>query len=203
LKSIGKQKIILFGHSTGSQDAIHYLLTSKVIQIDAAVLQAPLSDRQGQSIPADLLKEWLDLASKLISESKPNEMMPREAGKRTGGAPISAYRFWSLQAFNGDDDYFSSDLGQQREGEIWGGVAKTNIPILILQGSEDQYLPSFVNVKELTQSWARVFAEHGGKHGRFEIVNQGNHTLDNPNAQAHMWQLFRPLLELVSTSSNL
>lgn len=71
--------------------------------IEAAVLQAPLSDREFMEYVAKRegksLDQWLDLAKKYISLGQGDEMMPREASRAIGSAALTAYRFHSLAGF--------------------------------------------------------------------------------------------------------
>lgn len=50
--------------------------------------------------------------------------------------PMTAYRFWSLNAKGGDDDYFSSDLDEQTLRRNWETTA-ARAPILALMGAEE------------------------------------------------------------------
>ena len=83
-------RIVLMGHSTGCQDCIAYLLSqaraaSPSTRIDAAILQAPVSDREDYEFrrsqqPEQQQHEWdqkMSLAKKLIDEGKGAEMIPR------------------------------------------------------------------------------------------------------------------------------
>ena len=206
LRSIGKRRVVLFGHSTGTQDCVKYIgrmqddAADLDIQLTAAILQAPVSDREGQDMPADLRKQYLDQAMHLCRTSAPDELLPREAGRRTGGAPITAYRYWSLQAPNGDDDFFSSDLhGTERERAIWCSMAKAHIPLLVLEGERDQYIPDHVDRAALIQQWAECFRQESSGEsqslGTFEIVQDGDHTLSSTHAQRHMFSLVQAFLE--------
>ena len=51
---------------------------------------------------------------------------------------------------SGDDDYFSSDVPDERVSEIFGRVDK---PIMILPGGEDEMVPPFVDREALLQRW--------------------------------------------------
>lgn len=151
LRSKGKDKIILMGHSTGSQDVMEYLsypggcaARGQGAKIDGAILQGPVSDREAfEGMEAGdhrkQLEEKLVLATSLLKEGKGSQLLPRdipvqrrpEAGgskEQLGNvdavydSPMTAYRFWSLYAKGGDDDYFSTDLGEERTRAIWAAV---------------------------------------------------------------------------------
>ena len=50
----------------------------------------------------------------------------------------------------GDDDYFSSDMSDEKVSEIFGRVDK---PIMILPGGEDEMVPPFEDREVLLQRW--------------------------------------------------
>lgn len=91
------------GHSTGSQDVIHYLTSSGSTSratVDGGIMQAPASDRQYfQGKPeAPTYRFWADalvVAEKLIKEGKKDQLMSEEFCKQAG-CPMSAYRTHSL-----------------------------------------------------------------------------------------------------------
>lgn len=104
LRDRGVSEIVLMGHSTGSQDVIHYL-TSKREPVEGGIMVAPASDREFFERNPD--REWaaaLKQAKQLIKEGKPKATLD------VGGMRMSAYRMHSLVGVGGDDDYFSSDL---------------------------------------------------------------------------------------------
>lgn len=83
------------GHSTGSQDVLHYLISNGEREgVEAAICQAPVSDREAID---DTIKSYIPLARKMIDEGRQEEAMPREACKWFA-TPITAYRFFSLFA---------------------------------------------------------------------------------------------------------
>lgn len=164
------RKIILMGFSTGTQDVMTYLshpngplARGEQCGIDAAILQAPVSDRQHwesyhrQGLDSDEQRK-LDLATKLVQEGKGNELLPREhmpvqpATKddveQKGNVnaihdpAMTAYRWWSLCGKGGHDDYFSTDIGDENIKEIWlrasrGLKERTKGSLLALVGEEE------------------------------------------------------------------
>lgn len=84
------------GHSTGSQDALHYLSTSAEPAVHGAILVSPASDRQFFEKDNDpVWKEQLVIAQRLIAEGKGEEMLGEEMTK-AAGARMTANRVFNL-----------------------------------------------------------------------------------------------------------
>lgn len=162
--------VVLVGHSTGCQDIVHYLKTNAACSraVRAAILQAPVSDREYQAtLPG--AAAMIDLASKMISEGRESELMPREANP---SAPITAHRYHSLFAYNGDDDLFSSDLSDDQLKMRLGHMSST--PCQVIFSMADEYVPEYVDKKALVDRLCRAM---GGAE-KVEI-EWGNHSLSN------------------------
>lgn len=144
-EKLGKEKIILFGHSTGCQDSIHYLLKDGN-GIDGIILQASVSDREAMEMgfqeAGASLKEYNTEARYVFEKHGPTAFLPEKFSKQFFGAPINAYRWLSLAEVGGDDDYFSSDLSDSQLEKTFG---KINKPILILYSGADEYVPPTVD----------------------------------------------------------
>lgn len=96
LREQGRQKIVLMGHSTGSQDCIEYA-TNKEQPVDGFILQGSVSDREGAAnfVDADVLRESCQLAESMIAEGRGQWMLrPEQVGHTFD--PINAYRWHSL-----------------------------------------------------------------------------------------------------------
>jgi predicted alpha/beta hydrolase family esterase len=89
------------GHSTGSQDVIHYLThnSSSRAQVQGGIMQAPASDREyfaeGDDPGVNAWNRNLTVASRMMEEGKGDKVMDDEACKAMG-ITITAYRLWSL-----------------------------------------------------------------------------------------------------------
>lgn len=162
--------VVLLGHSTGCQDIVYYMRTNAACSraVRAAILQAPVSDREYRATLPETAG-MIDLASKLISEGRGSELMPREAN---ADAPISAYRFHSLCAYMGDDDLFSSDLSDDQLKQRLGHMSST--PCQVIFSMADEYVPDYVDKKALVDRLSRAL---GGAE-KVE-VEWGNHSLSN------------------------
>ena len=103
------------GHSTGSQDVIHYLSASKsylspssasllevLTKVDGGILQAPASDREffvtPSSPPDPNSAFWLaqlPIATELVKSGRGEEVLDKDFCLKAG-CRMSAYRLWSL-----------------------------------------------------------------------------------------------------------
>ncbi|KAJ7980125.1 UPF0613 protein PB24D3.06c-like [Quillaja saponaria] len=162
--------VVLLGHSTGCQDVVHYMRTNAACSraVRAAILQAPVSDREYRSTLPETAA-MIDLASTMISEGRGSELMPREADPCS---PMTAYRYHSLCAYNGDDDMFSSDLSDDQLRMRLGHMCTTDCQVIFSMA--DEYVPEYVDKKALIERLCKAL---GGAE-KVEIEH-GNHSLSN------------------------
>lgn len=163
-----KGKIVLMGHSTGCQDCMHY--TSSVAPsgereaIDGIILQAPVSDREAMvhELPAEIYEQGNNLAREWIADGRAEDCLPLALTSGIfGSCPVSARRWLSLASPDGkgEDDYFSSDLPDERLGETFG---RARLPVLVLMGERDEYVPPQVDRKKMVDRWVGVVRGSGG-----------------------------------------
>ena len=137
----------------------------------------------------------MTLVSQMIEEGKSEELVPIEYSQYVGGTPCSAYRFASLAApgvhplvsfdpnltLKGDDDFFSSDLSQNRLKEIWGHPAWRDVPVMVLYSGDDQYVPGFVDKPSMLQKWEWSYRSQINESLPtgilFEILSDANHEI--------------------------
>jgi pimeloyl-ACP methyl ester carboxylesterase len=183
-------KIVLMGHSTGCQDAMHYLTADPRKReqdgqdkqegakgeerpgIDGVVLQAGVSDREGLPIAtgAERAQEYLARAEELVGRGEGEEIIGEVS--EILGAPVCARRWVSLMQRHGGDDYFSSDLEDAVFETTFGVVARKGVPILILYGGKDEWVPDFVDKEALVSRWVAVVRKAGG------VVGEGSGVID-------------------------
>ncbi|KAF4990659.1 hypothetical protein FGRMN_8331 [Fusarium graminum] len=179
LRGIGKEKIVLFGSSTGCQDCIEYANYEKHNNepVDGFILQGPVSDRETLELIFPDPQPSLDLAAKMISEGKGGDCMPFDMIPAVLGAPISAYRFQSLTSKGGDDDYFSSDLDDEVREKNWSRFKK---PVLVLHSAEDEYVPKRIDQAASNQKYKALnpVVSHLS-----DLIPGASHTVDQPEAQ--------------------
>lgn len=154
-----RKKIVLMGHLTGCQDAMQYLTklckkadVSEDVLLDGVILQAPVSDREAVAHymgGAKKLEPLLEKCEKeYLSVGKSKYILPHEFD--IFETPVTAYRFYSLMSVRGDDDYFSSDLNSDDFKQTFGVFDR---PLLVLYGSKDECVPSFIDRERLVELW--------------------------------------------------
>ncbi|KAK4688240.1 hypothetical protein P7C73_g1865, partial [Tremellales sp. Uapishka_1] len=141
LRAKGDTTIVIMGHSTGSQDVIHYLTNKS--GVDGGIMQAPVSDREWLAT-GDKGKIWRDqipIAEEMMANGRGTEVLDQSFCEMVG-ARISADRLFSLVAEGGYDDYFSSDLPNHPDGvhlhPLSDSFGRLSVPALALFSSKDQ-----------------------------------------------------------------
>ena len=192
----------IVGHSTGCQDSVTLLGQAPPDirrLIRAAVLQAPVSDREAATLFDDEahLKD-LSAAQALVAEGKGNTLMPEMF---YGFVPITASRYASLVGRLGPDDMFSSDFTDEQltvilshmgtRGQHEGRSAHPGYPAiepvpdhpglrtLFVHSQKDEYVPPAVDVSILSERF--VIAAGGAANGAAAyVVPEANHNLARP-----------------------
>jgi len=185
--------IVLMGHSTGCQDVLHYLYSTPPDHrprpaIQGAILQAPVSDREGilhtiTSTPSrkPLYDQCLSLANTVPESEHRTTILPMHwTTPLIGAAPVSISRFLSLASPDspsnpGLDDLFSSDLPDSRLDATFGqiasspsleairshnGTASLSKSILILTSGADEYVPPQIDKPRLLSRWKSAIESH-------------------------------------------
>ena len=176
-------KIVLMGHSTGCQDIMEFLTGSKneaistqpsslssatpVIwpNIDGAILQAPVSDREDlvRDLSPAKYESSVKLAQDWMDQGRGDDILPASATDNYYGAPVSARRWLSLASptKDGDDDHFSSDLNDDQLQQSFGAIPSKSCPLLILYSEEDEHVPEHVDKEKLVKKWTRIAKQAG------------------------------------------
>ncbi|KAF1976100.1 DUF1749-domain-containing protein [Bimuria novae-zelandiae CBS 107.79] len=189
LRTLGKEKIVLCGISTGCQDCLEYTdhKTHNSTPVDGYILLSPVSDRETAILltsPEDL-KRSIQHAQQMITDGKKDDAMPNSLIPPIFDSPITAYRWNSLAAKGGDDDYFSSDLD---DATVKAKFSRVDRPILMLPGDEDELVPPYVNRKEMLDRWIRACPQ-GTVSKLSGFVPKGDHTISGPEAQEYVGNL--------------
>jgi hypothetical protein len=177
------EEFCLVGHSTGCQDAVHFLGTAKDdlrSRLKVVALQAPVSDRESATVhPIEGAAEHLAIAQKLVSEDKGQEMMPRSSF----WAPITAQRYVDVNEKGGADDYFSSDYTDEELALRLQHVGEhKDLQVLVAYSGSDEYVPFHVDKPELTDRLVRAMNAKGGNVAQRLYLETGNHNLSKgPN----------------------
>ncbi|OAR05936.1 hypothetical protein LLEC1_03700 [Akanthomyces lecanii] len=179
LRSIGREKVVLFGHSTGCQDCMEYADYEKHgnSPVDGFIMQAPVSDREALKKDFSNFDELLAVSEKMIADGQETEYVSAKVMPRGFDVPITAYRLHSLIAKGGDDDFFSSDFDEATRKKLWGRF--TN-PVLVLHSEEDEYVPVHVSQDTLRKLYREASAQVSPLSGS---IPDAGHTVQNANGR--------------------
>jgi len=184
-------KVVIMGHSTGSQDVLHYVHAPNPLPlnpdvdgvqglirpfVDGAIMQAPVSDRQAMFLSAQGSSEGRGAYEKLVefARSQPaRSICPIQLTGLVGlppDTPVNARRFWSLASPESpekpaEDDLFSTDLTDQRLDQTFGRVAQRGLlrgTLVALYSGSDEYAPEGVDKDGLLARW-KAATNSGGK----------------------------------------
>jgi len=219
----GAGKVVVMGHSTGSQDVMHYLncpnprpahpTFDKGVQhivrpqIDGAIMQAPVSDREGIlwvvkcGTARDSPETMRELYNKAVKEARENTyednnsvdtIVPLSVTGRIGypaTAPVSSRRFLSLVSPDSpekpeEDDLFSSDLSDAQLQKTFGKVAERGLlaqKLLVLYSGRDQSVPPWVNKEALLKRWQSAINASGREYWdhRSMVIPNASHALSD------------------------
>lgn len=182
------RKIVLMGHSTGSQDCVEYVVGKGAEgrpKVDGVILQGSVSDREAlvESLPKDVYEKIVKISDEYVREGRGDDVIPASLGVKVyGRTPVTAYRWKSFLSADGpgvgDDDYFSSDLPEEKLRETFGAFGET--PLCILFSGDDEHCPKHVDKQALVDKWVRIVKESGGvvdeEHGG--VVPKAHHNYD-------------------------
>lgn len=180
-----KGKVVLLGHSTGSQDVLHYLIADgERPKIDGGILQSPVSDREALTTvlsPAEY-ESSVKLAREYVDDNRGGDVLPARITGALLPSPVSANRWMSLASpgpdHAGEEDYFSSDLDDERIKRTFGKAGATGTRLSLLYGGNDQYVPETVDKARLLSKWIQHIQEGGGVVDESAgIVKGATHTL--------------------------
>ncbi|KAI5287527.1 hypothetical protein KEM54_005929 [Ascosphaera aggregata] len=179
----GKEGLVaIMGHSTGSQDVLHYIYSpdsesgSQRPQVDGAIMQSPVSDREtvnymaAQSHEVQLAyRRLVEIAKQGVTTPDGHEViLPNDLVNTLNFFPpdtaLTARRFLSLASPDSPahpeaDDLFSSDLTDARLQQTFGIVAERGVlrqSMLVLYGGSDEYVPPTVDSVKLIKRWEHI-----------------------------------------------
>lgn len=219
-------KVVLMGHSTGSQDVLHYLYhlpSQERLPVEGAILQAAVSDREALSMMCEAnqsvqhaYEECLRISLKAEVETAQgkNYTLPTELISSLGWpkAYISCKRFLSLASPSsperpGPDDLFSSDLNDETLGKTFGAVGRSgllqpshsgNMSMLILLSAEDEYTPATISKEMLIKRWGSALEDgQVGVAADSGVVAGASHNVQKYEPQLELTKRVLRYLDLV------
>jgi alpha-beta hydrolase superfamily lysophospholipase len=127
----GYRRVILAGHSTGANKALHYLAGTGDRRVAALLLLGPIADVAGERrrIGRRALARRVAAAER-IARRDPEALVPRAWGF------LSARRFLSLYRPGEAEDVFP----YYRPGARWTALGRVHAPLAVVIGSRDEYL---------------------------------------------------------------
>ncbi|PYH89808.1 DUF1749-domain-containing protein, partial [Aspergillus ellipticus CBS 707.79] len=185
-------KVVIMGHSTGSQDVLHYLSAANPLPhnpdvdgltyavrpaVDGAIMQAPMSDREyllRMVEGDDEVKRAYEELVGLARGAEPRTLLPLGLTGKVGfepATPVNAGRFWSLASPESPerpakDDLFSSDLGEGRLRETFGVVRERGLlgyRLMALYSGSDEYGVPGLDMQGMLERWRRATDEGAGE----------------------------------------
>ena len=213
-RAAGSGRIVLMGHSTGSQICMEYLvgpwrervIPSSTIQrpaVDGIILQAGISDREGVLASNKFDEESLErsrvMAREWVANGRGEDVLSESVTKREFGRSMCARRWLSLVEGDGDDDYFSSDLGDDRIVRTFGMLGARGVPILVLLSEKDENMPEHVDKTKLLERWSgAVEAGRGHWHRSSGVVSKATHNY-NRSEETVVRDLCERVVAFIST----
>ncbi|KAI1777519.1 DUF1749-domain-containing protein [Hypoxylon cercidicola] len=183
LRSIGKQRVVLLGHSTGSQDCMEYTSPSHDVEpVEGYILQAPVSDRaaMAQEMGEAQLDGGLKVAKELIDAGRGHErMQPEHLSPSFHNTPISAARWYALGATDGEDNYFDPGLPAHVIEPYWQRIDK---PLLILHSGNDEFVPRSLDKNALVGYW-RSLCQPGIASELSGTIPGAGHRVEEPDSE--------------------
>lgn len=179
-------KIVLMGHSTGSQDVIHYLVSGvQTPKIDGGILLSGISDREAFAVnlSSSAYDHSVRVAREYIDEGRGRDCLPSSITGSIFPGPVSAKRWFSLMSpgpdHAGEDDYFSSDFDDRRLRGTFGKIGGTGTPLSILFGGSDEHVPDSVDKAKLVSRWIKTIEDGGGLVDEDSgVISEATHTLN-------------------------
>lgn len=163
LKTLGKTRFILQGHSLGCTKVINFVLTQDISGVEKIVLLAP-TDMAGWANTDPKHQEYLARAKQLIAENKGQELVSAECW--LDKTPISAQTYPTICEAGSSADIY----GEREGGALLGKVSlpmlipygTTDIGITEIDGTMDKWLERVSKIKnENTQIAVIDGASHG------------------------------------------
>ncbi|KAI8391390.1 uncharacterized protein BYT42DRAFT_556714 [Radiomyces spectabilis] len=183
----GKSTIVFLGHSTGSQDCYwHNKYGETRDRITGYILQAPVSDREYMQKCMPDYQKMLRIAKEMRAQGKGQHLMPI-----VDDTPITADRYYSLAAFGGDDDVFSSDLPDDVLEKLYSGVER---PMMLVHGSADECFPDNVSMLDLLER----FKSFSPAIKRIEVIPDGDHCYTDKDAQQQLISVVMSFLDTIA-----
>lgn len=127
----GYRRVILAGHSTGANKALHYVARTRDRRVVALALLGPIADVAGERrrVGRRELARRVAAAERIVRRD-PGALVPRAWGF------FAARRYLSLYRPGGAEDVFP----YYRPGARWTALRRVRVPVAVIVGGRDEYL---------------------------------------------------------------
>jgi predicted alpha/beta hydrolase family esterase len=159
LKSLGKKRFILQGHSLGGSKVVNYILSSGNPDVIGSILLAP-TDMTGWVTTEKRHDEYLKLAEELIASGKPEELVSAQCW--LDNTPLSAQTYPTLcKEGTAVDIYNPEKLGS------------VSISQIIIYGSADI---GITKVDETIEKWTERVEVFKNSNTSIEVIPDATHS---------------------------
>lgn len=163
LKTLGKDKFILQGHSLGGSKVVNYLISKNNLEVIAAVLLAP-TDMVGWANIDPNHQSYLQKAKKLVAEGKDEELVCAQCW--IDETPLSAQTYPTIcEAGTAVDIY-----GNRDGGALLGKIQR---PMLIAYGDNDI---GITKIDRSIDKWLERVNKLKNINTEISIINQAEHS---------------------------
>lgn len=162
LKSLGKTRFILQGHSLGCTKVVNFVLSEDVDGVEKVILLAP-TDMTGWANTEPMHTEYLAKAKQLLSEGKGEELVDAQCW--LDKTPISAQTYPTICEAGSSADIY----GERDGGSLLGRV---ELPMLIPYGTEDIVI---THVDGSMDKWLERINAIKNANTKIAVVNGASH----------------------------
>ncbi|HLE49058.1 MAG TPA: alpha/beta fold hydrolase [Patescibacteria group bacterium] len=162
LKTLGKTKFILQGHSLGGSKVVNYIVNKGNPEVIASILLAP-TDMSGWAATDPNHKKYLLKAKKLIAENKGKELVSAECW--LDKTPLSAQTYPTIcEAGRAVDIYGNKGIAP---------LGKVKIPNLIVYGDNDI---GILKIDGSTAKWKDRVGKIKHKNTQISVISGASHS---------------------------
>lgn len=162
LKTLGKTRFILQGHSLGCTKVVNFVLNEDIAGVERVILLAP-TDMAGWANTDPRNQEYLANAKQLISEGKGEELVASQCWLNK--TPISAQTYPTICEVGNSADIY----GERESGALLGRV---ELPMLIPYGTEDI---GITRIDGTMDKWLERVNKIKSDNTQISVVNGASH----------------------------
>ena len=159
LKTLGKKRFILQGHSLGGSKVVNYILSSGNPDVIGAILLAP-TDMTGWVSTEKRHNEYMKLAGELVANGKPEQLVSAQCW--LDNTPLSAQTYPTLCKVGTAVDIYNSEK-----------LGSVSVPQIIIYGSSDI---GITEVDGTIERWTERVEKFKNPNTTIEIIPDAEHS---------------------------